>query len=214
MKTLTISVMACACLLCAAVASYGQGEIAFANNTSQTPITFGYVTDTSYAAYAGQRVFGPASTFEYALYLGPVGATSYTQMTLVETTFNPNATSGTVFTAGVDGGVTINSTTGGNVSGFTAGQTYSDIILGWSTSGGSSFGAALASGDVDVLTGMSAIGQVTANTAPTPAGQVFGTAGGGQIGTGFTLGVPGPEPSTVVLGFLGAGALLLLRRRK
>lgn len=212
MKKLTTTLVAGVSLLGAVAASYGQGQIGFANNTSQTPITFGNVVGTSYAADAGQRAWGPASTFEYALYLGPVGATSYTQMTLIDTRFNPASASGTIFTAGVDGGVTV-SGTGNAGAAITAGTTYSDIVLGWTAKDGNSFAAALASGDVNALTGMSAIGSVTANAAPTPAGQVFGTAGGGQIGTGFTLNAV-PEPTTIALSGLGAAALLLFRRRK
>lgn len=154
METLAAFLTSCACLLGAVAASYGQGQIGFANNTSQTPVTFGNVAGTSYAADTGQRAWGPASTFEYALYLGPVGATSYTQMTLIDTTFNPTSTSGTAFTAGVDGGVTV-SGTGNTGATITAGQTYSDIVLGWTTKDGSSFDAAVASGDPNGLTGMS-----------------------------------------------------------
>lgn len=216
MKKLTTTLVAGVSLLGVVAASYGQGEINFANNTSQTPITFGNTVGTSYAADSGQRTFGPASTFEFALYLGPVGATSYQQMTLVDTVYSPNAPTSSGFTAGVDGGVTMTSTTpgtGGNVGGFTAGQTYSDIVLGWTAKDGASFDAAVASGDVNTLTGMSAIGQVTANTPPNGAGQVFGTSGGGEIGTGFTLNAV-PEPTTIALSGLGAAALLLFRRRK
>lgn len=215
MNTLRIAFVAGVCLLAAVTASYGQGQINFANNTSQTPVTFGNVAGTSYAADAGQRAFGPASTFEYALYLGPAGSTDLSQMTLVDTVLSPNAPSATGFTAGVDGGVTLSSANGGNVSGFTAGTTYADEVVGWTHADGTTLAAALASGDPNALVGYSAIGSVTANAAPTPAGLVFGTAGGGELSTGIQLNaVTTPEPGTIALGGLGAAALLLFRRRK
>jgi len=210
MKKLIASTIAGISLFAIAASSFGQGTITFQNSTVTSPVTFGPL-----ASNPGAREFGAAGLFTYGLYVGASTATSFSQLTLMDTVASPNAPSSTFFTAGaLSGG---NVTGQGNVgaangfAGLVSGTTYVVSVAGWTAADGSSLAAAIASGAQGLLIGTTGLGSITAVSGSTPVPNVFGT-GAGQLGA-FTLN-PVPEPTTIALGGLGAAALLFFRRRK
>jgi len=104
---------------------------------------------------------------------------------------------------------------GGNrtINGLPANGAVVDIqVHAWERAFGTSFDSVLASGNADANLGKSVIvtlkskdPTVTLETVPSLTGQP------GWVGFALT---PVPEPSVIGLGLLGAGALLMLRRRK
>jgi PEP-CTERM motif len=199
MKKLLITAISGVALIGATVSSFGQGTVTWNNSnsttaTSGTPAMFG-----TGAPLAGTPVTGPSGTYEYGLYVGAAGDTSISQMTLVATYLNSSAAPAKGTVAG--GQVTL-------PNGYPNGTAISDIVAGWTAADGSSYAAAIASGDPLLLSGLSNIGSVT---PASPPAVVWGH-GAGNI-TGITL-TAAPEPATIALGGLGAAALLLFRRKK
>jgi len=223
MKKLIASTIAGASLIAMAVSSYAQGEFQFQNNTGASPVVYG-ATTAGLGFTPGARVFGATGgTWEYGVYLGAAGSTSFSQLTLFDTSLSlASANSGSALAGLISGGavgVTGSSAgtpvTGvGNVPGgitLQAGTTYVIEVAAWTHADGASLAAALNSGDPAAMVGSSGLGSVTATTTPTPIAQLFGT-GAGQLG-GFSVNTV-PEPTTIALGGLGAAALLFFRRRK
>ncbi|MDB6066771.1 MAG: hypothetical protein JWR26_2979 [Pedosphaera sp.] len=203
--------MSVVALFAAASSSYAQGIIAFGNSTATTPITYGG------GANLGSRVFGASGTYEYGLYVGAAGATTLSQMVLIQTQLSLNATSATATFAGVISGTATGQGNVGAANGFAglvAGTTYAFYVAGWTHANGADYLSAVATGDSTGFAGLSALGSIVATQSPTPNAQAFGS-GAGQIG-GFALNpiTSTPEPGTLVLGGLGAASLLLFRRRK
>jgi hypothetical protein len=96
---------------------------------------------------------------------------------------------------------------------YAAGTPINFQIRAWSVAGGANWNTALAASAVDPLNialGVSAIGTVTPGS--TPPAPLFGTTPG--LLTSGHLMAPIPEPSTIALGLLGLGTLLVFRRRK
>ena len=191
--------LAGAALLCVATA-YGQGRVAFLNN-STTPIS----TNTTSIGGASGPTSG-AGNFYFGLYVGTLGTPSNAL------TLNILATN-----SGIAGRLT-----GGSPAPLVAphadGTTYplTFQIRGWSAAGGTSYEAALLAQatNPNILTGASILGQVTPTFAPVVQAALFGTSGGGLV-PGFALAPGGvPEPSSIALGLLGLGAIALFRRRK
>jgi hypothetical protein len=206
MKKLLITTIASVSLLALTATSYGQGQIQFQNASDTSPITFGSAAGAF--GVPGQRVSGAGGTFTYGLYLGPAGSTLLSQLTLVDTTASPNATSTTTAAAGRIAGGTVIGTGNANATfQITAGTTFAVEILGWSSSSGNNFASAFATGQG--LFGSTGIGSITPTASP--AGPAA-TMSGGPLG-GFQMN-PVPEPTTIALGGLGAAALLFFRRRK
>jgi hypothetical protein len=197
MKKLLVTTIAGFALIGATVSSFAQGTITWNNSnstaTSGTPAIFGNGPN------AGTRVTGTAGQYEYGLYVGAIGDTSISQMTLVSTYLNSSAAAFAGFISG--GAVTL-------PSGFPDGTAIADIVAGWTAADGHDYLSAIEANPAD-FQGLSAIGSVTPNN---PNGQVFGHTIAGQI-TGLTL-TSAPEPTTIALGGLGAAALLLFRRKK
>lgn len=75
--------------------SFGQGELLFANTRASQILLINVYTGTS------TRMFGSAGTFDIGLYMGSAGSTSISAMQLVATAASPNATTSTIFNAGV-----------------------------------------------------------------------------------------------------------------
>jgi len=208
MKKLIVTTMSVVALIAATASSYGQGQIQFQNNTAVSPLTYG-----SNDALAGQRTFGPSGTYEYGLYIGAAGATSISQMILIDTAQNIASTSGSA-TAGLISGGTVSGfgnvgVANGFANGLVAGNTYSYMVAVWTKSSGADYTTAFATG-VGYF-GLSGVGSIVPSASPSPVTQMFGV-GAGQLG-GFTI-QTAPEPGTLVLGGLGAASLLLFRRRK
>ncbi len=100
--------------------------------------------------------------------------------------------------------------------GFAAGSFPFFQIRAWNNTGGiGSYAAALTAGTAYLPSavwqlvaggGLSGLGNPAGVPTPIPASPLFGMPSGYQL-------VPVPEPSTIVLGVLGAAALLLRRRK-
>lgn len=212
MKKLIAITMAGLSLIAVTATSYGQGEIVFQNNTSQSAVTFGNGVD------AGDRVFDPAGTITYGFYIGAAGLTAATptlllsQLTLIDTVGNPNSTLNS-FTAGAIGGGTVgvqNSVATGqgndnNTFTLVGGTTYTVEVAAWETSEGSTFAAASAADNGTGFFGVDGPAQVTAEASPNTPNQLFGPVATANQLSGFTISTI-PEPATLALGGLGAAA--------
>ncbi|MDB6066768.1 MAG: hypothetical protein JWR26_2976 [Pedosphaera sp.] len=207
MKKFLTATLSLTALISTAASSYGQGQVQFQNNTATSPVVY-------YGPSPGQRIFGPAGTFEYGLYVGAAGVTTLSQMTLIDTALNLASSSSTAPLAGLINGGTV--TGQGNVgaangfAGLVAGTTYSFVVAVWTKADGADYFTAFATYDPNGHFGLSALGSVVPAASPSPVVQLFGT-GAGQIG-GFV--VDTPEPTTITLGALGTAALFLARCRK
>jgi len=182
--------LACSVLL-TAVGAFAQGQINFAN-TSTTLITTTSGGTTASISGAGNYTIG--------FYAGPAGSAE-SALTLAGTALN---------------GALAGRFSGGNPyplpsPTYPAGTTIAFQVRAWSTAAGSSYEAALASGNAGNFAGKSAVGSVSPTAPPATVPGIFGV-GAGQVG-GFTL-TPVPEPSSIALGLLGLGAVALFRRRK
>jgi hypothetical protein len=199
MKKLILMTALMAGLFAASLSSFAQGRVNFGNTTT-TEITNG-ITNT--------RLWGPAGTYEFGLYMGAQGSAEG-QLTLVATTLNPASwTSATFGGSGLFNGGTIllPSIAGVDTSG---GATLAFMVKGWLAADGSSYESALLNGGW--MNGKSGMGFVIPTVSPNPSiPGLFGT-GPGQVQS-FVMPII-PEPSTFALGGLGMGALLLFRRRK
>lgn len=85
-------------------------------------------------------------------------------------------------------------------------------VFGYSTAAGSYAAAQVANSGFYAGSSRIAVG-VVPTSSPAPAQTIFASTANGIIGFDLFL-APVPEPSTMVLAGLGAGALLLFRRRK
>ncbi len=174
-----------------AVACFGQGQIQFVTFNSD-PLK-GKVfapggTTLLDSTYFGQLLGGTSATGS----LSPIG-------------------SPVAFLSGAGAGI-INSSTV-NIPGTFGGDAYFYALAAWSSVGGTitTYAAALAN-SASLLTDSRVAGNpVQITLGGTPAGG--GTPSAPQNSNGFNNFSLVPEPSTVVLGFLGAAALLLRRRR-
>jgi hypothetical protein len=190
-------------LFAASLSSFAQGRVNF-GNTVTTEIT---------NQFTGERLWGPAGTYEFGLYMGAAGSTE-SQLTLIATTLNPSTwTSATFAGSGLfSGGTVLLPTTIGGVD-TSSGATFAFMVKGWSANLGSSYEAALLSANIDATSwvGKSALGFVVPTVSPNPSiPGLFGTSPGQIQGLLPFI----PEPSTFALGGLGAVALLLFRRRE
>jgi hypothetical protein len=185
MKKLIIT----ASLMIAAAASFGQGQVIFANNagTSITNILTGIATPGTSAQDDAQ----------VGLYVGNVGD-AVGSLQLSGSTTN-------VFSAGRFSGGTR------TLTGFTG--TVQLQVRAWlATTVYPSYEAALAAalgGDASVVLGVSAPFSFATTQSPTLPNSI---AGNGL--TAIVLAPVVPEPSSIALGLLGLGAVALFRRRK
>jgi len=150
---------------------------------------------------SAQRVFlpggttpAPANSLSVALFWGPLGS-SESQLTQLGG-LGPILAPG-VFIAGT------------RTAGGPGRQSYTFQVQAWSV-GYPSYAAALASGDPSKYVGKSAL---FTNTTGDPNAQPVPDTPAALSGfTSFSV-MPVPEPSTIILGILGASALLLRRRK-
>jgi hypothetical protein len=96
---------------------------------------------------------------------------------------------------------------------YAAGTPINFQIRAWSVAGGANWNTALAAAaanPLEIALGWSAVGTVTPGS--TPPAPLFGTTPG-LLTRGFQIGGVIPEPSSIALGLLGLGTLLVFRRR-
>jgi len=194
--------MASACLCGSA---FGQGTITFANSSS-TLVTQGPVG----GPYVNSPVGGATLQLFYLPDTGGAApaALSFNGSGLVNSAGweSAGATVGILPLAGRFSGGT--RTTGADAAG---GSTVWLEVIGWSGTY-ANVGAAIAGGGTTEMLGASV---VWANATGNPAGTPPGSPAGFNAGfTGVTLTPIVPEPSTMLLGGLGAAAMFLFRRKK
>jgi len=176
----------------ATLSSYGQGTVSFANSSTTK------VTDS-----AGVAV--PLGTrFTAELMYAPDG-TPGAVFDQVATRVGATASIFPVAGQFSGGGRTV--TTLSPAGGFGLFQ-----VRVWETAAGNDYTTALLSGNSAYQAGKSGIIRVdTGDPTTVPPGTAASLTAAGL--TGFAVS-PIPEPSVIGLGLLGAGALLMLRRRK
>ena len=116
----------------------------------------------------------------------------------------------------VPGSVTGLGSTPGFASSLTAGITYSDMVVGWSASLGTTWAQVSPQVETDDWVaggyfGFSNIGTITPTAVPANGAGIFG---GTSIQSGQTILYAVPEPATLALVGLGSLSLLVLHRRK
>jgi hypothetical protein len=188
MKKLLITVTA----VLAALNMYGQGTVNFANGTGSRV----YVDTVGGTAAS-------LPTYAVALYYAPDGTTDESMFTMLP----PQAPT---FTGGIIQGGTRTAPIN-PAGGFGMFQ-----IRGWTTAYGNDYESGLSAGPQAGganKVGKSNIVRVDTGDPTTP---IPGTPGALTTSglTAFAVTTIVPEPSAIALGILGAGTLLLLRRRK
>lgn len=207
------------------VAAQAQGLVHF-NNSNATLMS-------TNSAVGGAATGVTTGTFYYALFAAASGTTVGGSTAAVIPTSSgigtyvwdaSNAGSWTevalglnTATAGRFASTTADSNANTALNGLAAGTAYAMLVVGWSSSLGSTLSAmeaALASGSASGYVGESIVGTITpGNGTSIPSSAVFGT--GAPFINGFTLGAtPIPEPGTLALAALGGASLLLFRRKK
>jgi hypothetical protein len=174
-------------LMVAALGAHAQGTLVGANFAPgvDAPVTNAMVNPAVRAA---------GSAFNAQLYIGPAGTTSSGLLTT-------NGVGGAPipFQSGAGAGYFL----GGQrtIEGFAAASTITVQVRAWATANGASWEAAgpLARGESNLI-------QVTLGGGALPPANLLGLQG-------FAVGVV-PEPSSIALGLLGLGAIVLFRRRK
>jgi len=73
--------------------SFAQGQVGFGNTASNAIFLNSGSTTT--------KMFGSAGTYDFGLYMGSAGTTSLSGMQLVALALSPNATTSTIFNAGL-----------------------------------------------------------------------------------------------------------------
>ena len=175
----------------ATLSSYGQGSVTFANNTA-TRVNMPDGTGIPVGArFTAELVYAPDGTATAAF-------------DTVATRVGGTATFGPVAGLFNGGGRTVTALT--PAGGFGLFQ-----VRVWETAAGQDYLSAWATGNSAYLAGKSGIMRVdTGDPTTVPPGTP--TPLTGSLAT-FAVS-PIPEPSVIGLGILGAGALLMLRRRK
>ncbi|HEY3854422.1 MAG TPA: hypothetical protein VGO67_08530 [Verrucomicrobiae bacterium] len=219
------SITGAVALLAGAVIAHGQGQVSFSDFYNSNPL--GYTS----VAFNGSAVGGTAlhtgtsadtgvgSDWTVQLYGAP-GQGDALSVVEASPAQLDGAAVGTAVTATLDGGGTGTSagqwfsTAIGDINGAAGGSVATVAVAAWYNNGGTitSITAAQAGGFAN---GWSAPGNIALGTAPsTPPllpnlGGTIATVG--NVGGGGTV---GPEPSTIALGVMGAGAFLARLRKK
>jgi len=189
--------------------SWAQGTIDF-HNPNTFPLRVQDAGGNTFTVGAAGSPLGGASV-RVGLFVGPNGSTSMSQMSMVGLATN-SASAVPLFVGTFNGGNPY------TITPSTPNAQVAFMFAAWSITTGSMTYAGAYDPAINVglqgYAGTSTIGQgyTLANfgvPASLPAA-TFGS-GPGQV-SGFTL-TPVPEPSTIVLGILGAAALLLRRRK-
>jgi len=185
-------------LVIATASAFAQGTVNFNNNGIQAG-PGGVGNDPSRLVYFGTGTSTPLTlgngNFVAQLWFGPVGG-SLTAISGAPTAFRAATTSlpGTWASGGTK-----------TLPGFAEGSPVSLQVRVWDLNKGADWAAAGGNNNA-LFTGKSSIFAYTVPTAGSPPAAYL--MSGFQ---GFSVAVP--EPSTILLGVLGAGALLLRRRK-
>jgi hypothetical protein len=173
------------------ISAFGQGLVTFQNTTLMTPIQIDYDGPNFGADPVNIPGGGDYSFFFiYGLDAGNLNNTSATYL------------------SGSPGRITTTGTA--HIALNTPGATPTFFqMFAYLTSHGSYAQAALQGSFLDHY--QSGIISLTPTVSPSPGQPMFGTSVGTQF-QGFIF--QAPEPSTYVMGILGAGSLLLFRRKK
>jgi len=186
------TLLVCALSLMAAVGSYAQSTVAFANDASSLIRLPGSATAAGVpigSSYQVELMYAPSGTSagEFDAIAVRLGAA---------VSFNPTP-------GRFNGG-------GRTAPTATPGSAGLYQVRAWETAFGSSYAAVFNGGQGNA--GKSGILTIVGgNPLTTPPGSATSLVSAGF--TGFNV-APVPEPSAIALGLVGAGALLMLRRRK
>jgi len=174
----------------AAAAAFGQGTFAFTSNPGATP---GVSPDNTIFLSNGTT---PADAPYQAELAAGVG-TTLSALTLYPGAITP-VTGGYIFGPSV------------TLTGVTAGSTVAFDILVWNPANGSTFAAASAVNGA--IFGSSGViqGYVTGGAGVPPGPPPTAAFNSFKLGSGTVT----PEPTTLALGAMGLGAMILARRRK
>jgi len=199
-------------LLCLAVGAFAQGQVNFGNNLGATvfraPIYGPEPTDPTREIH-GQAPTGPL-TF-------PLGTTIYTGAKLDGTRYMMELMVGYSESLMRSAG-TFAFLTGGSAGfiqtrsglampdGFAVGTRPIFEVRAWDTQSGASYDSAQMRGSSGILNPLIALGGIDAAGNPVLPSNLLGW-------TSFNIHLV-PEPSTIALGVLGLGSLLLFRRKK
>jgi hypothetical protein len=200
------------------VTAFGQGQIGFVNNvtgqfrariyaadpTDSTVALSGNTADSGEnplgtQVYAGGRLDDGAGAYTAALYGGPLGTAAGDMMLLGTTTIRSGGAAGLFNTVPLI-----------TVAGVNAGSAISFEIRVWDNQGGTINDWASVLGNDNILRGSSGV----VDSSPLGGGTVTppNTIGWESFNV-HTIGGDIPEPSILVLGALGLGALVLRRRK-
>jgi hypothetical protein len=194
-------------IVAVSASALAQGTIDF-HNPNTVPLRFADLRDgTSGIVGAPGSPYGPAS-MRVGLFIGPPGATSFSQMAMAGLTTN-SASTIPIFIGTFNGGNPF------TVAGHPQNEVVSFAFAAWSISTGAlTYQEALASA-VGIF-GQTTISQgYTLSGGVTPPALTFGTptAAAPWLINNFTI-VAIPEPATIVLGLAGTAALWMFRSRK
>jgi len=173
-------------LMVAALGTYAQGSLVAANFAPgvDAPVT---------NAMAAPAVRASGSGFQAQVYIGPAGTTSASALTT-------NGVGGTTtpFQSGAGAGYFLGGAR--TIEGFAAASVITVQVRAWATSAGANWeSAVLGRGESNLI-------QVTLGGGALPPANLVGLQGFNVIAV--------PEPSSIALGLLGLGAIVLFRRRK
>jgi len=186
----------------AVLSAYGQGTVNFNTAALNDPTT--KITDST-----GTPLSGTAAWAQLYAAAGANQADSTLKAFGTPVNFRAGVNAGYVQSSGTAGGTTVNPSV--NLLSGTANGAVTVEIRAWLASAGSTYEAALASG---TGFGKSAPLTITSTGGGDPAAGPPNLPANLTGIKGFALtGGAVPEPSTIALGILGVGALLLRRRK-
>jgi hypothetical protein len=183
-------------LTLSAVSTFGQGLVTFQNSSISTPIRIDSLGRP--ASEGGTNYVNITGAGTYSFFFRYGSSLQFTSQTYL------NELAGRITTTGT-------ANIGLNDPGAPGGVPTQFQLFAYATSFGSFANAQQAQGGIWYQS--TAITQ-TPSISPSPGTPLFGVTPGTSF-QGFNFNInPIPEPSTIALGILGAGSLLVLRRKK
>jgi len=185
-------------LIMASASAFAQGTVNFNNNgLVNPPLPDNLAIFYGDASAGGHRLTLGDGTYVAQLYFGAVGTPVDSLMAVSSPAANFRASTTTLPGTWSGGTRTL--------TGFASGTTVALQVRVWSTADGPDYITAFAKNN-GLYTGKSAVfNYLVPNPGDPASAYLMGNF------TGFVVAVP--EPSVIVLGILGAGALLLRRRK-